>query len=71
MMHGKRSTCIEGARQAFAHFKVQVPVLECAKVVTGAPPKNKPDWKPEKYMEDALKGALEIEKICSKDEFFP
>jgi hypothetical protein len=67
----KRSACIEGAQQAFAHFKVQVLVLECAKLVTGGPPKNKPDRKPEKYMEDAMKGALEIEKICSKEEFFP
>jgi hypothetical protein len=34
-------------------------------------PKSKPDRKPEKYMEDAHKGALEIEKICSKDVLFP
>jgi hypothetical protein len=67
----KQSVCIEGAQQAFAHFKMHVPVLECAQVVTGGPPKSKPDRKPEKYMEDAHKGALEIEKICSKDVLFP
>ena len=67
----KRSACIEGAQQAFAHFKMHVPVLECAQVATGGPPKSKPDQKPEKYMEDAYKGALEIEKICSKDVLFP
>ena len=67
----KHSAFIEGTQRAFAHFKVQVPVMECAKVVTGGPLKNKPDRKLEKYMADALKGALEIEKICSKEEFFP
>jgi hypothetical protein len=51
--------------------KVQVPVLKSTQVVTGGPSSNKPHLKPEKYMADALEGALEIEKICSKEEFFP
>jgi hypothetical protein len=51
--------------------KVQVPVLKSAQVVTGGPPPNKPYRTPEKYMADALEGPLGIEKLCSKEEFFP
>jgi hypothetical protein len=39
-------------------------------VATGVPPEGKPNRKPEKYMEDALEGAMQIEKICSKDRLF-
>ena len=58
-------------QQAFACFKMHVPVLDCEQVATGGPPAKKPDRKPEKYMEDALKGAIQIEKICSKDKPLP
>lgn len=67
----KRSTCIEGARLAFAMVKVQAPVLKSAQVVTGRPLVNKPYRTPEKYMAAALEGALEIENHCTKEEFFP
>jgi hypothetical protein len=67
----KRSTCIEGALLAFAHVKVEAPVLKSAQVVTGGPPANKPYRTPELYMADAMEGALEIEKRCTKEEFFP
>jgi hypothetical protein len=62
---------MEGAQQAFAHFKMHVPVLECERVAIGGPLATKPDRKPKKYMEDALKGVIQIEKICSKDKLLP
>jgi hypothetical protein len=67
----KHSACIEGAQQAFAHFKMHIPMMGCERVATGVPPEGKAQRKPEMYMEDALKGAQQIEKICSKEKLFP
>jgi hypothetical protein len=49
---------------------MHIPMLGCERVATGVPPEGKPHRKPENYMEDALKGAMQIEKICSKDKLF-
>jgi hypothetical protein len=64
----KTSACIEGATQAFARVKMHVPRLGIERVAIGGPPESKPHRKPENYLEESLKGAKQIEKICPKDK---
>jgi hypothetical protein len=47
---------------------MHVPGLGIERVATGGPPESKPHWKPENYLEESLKVAKQIEKICSKDK---
>ena len=66
----KRSTCIQGARMAFARVKTFWGKMNAIDVATKGPPKGKDPPKPEHYFEDVLEGARLIEGQCSKDIMF-
>ena len=66
----KCSTCIEGARMAFAHVKTYWPKMKATDVAARSPPKGKDHHAPEHYFEDVLEGARLIEGQCSKDMIF-
>ena len=66
----KRSTCIEGARMAFARVKMHRAKMKAAVVAVEGPPGGKDHRKPERYSEDILEGARLIEGQCSKDIMF-
>ena len=66
----KRSTCIEGARMAFAHVKTYWAKMKDTDVAAKSPPKGKDRHAPEHYFEDVLEGARVIEGQCSKDVIF-
>ena len=53
----KRSACIEGARMAFAHVKMQWAKIKATEVATASPPEGKDHRKPERYFDDVLEGA--------------
>ena len=46
----KRSSCIEGARMAFARVKVQWAKMKAAGIATVGPPEGKEHRRPEKYL---------------------
>ena len=66
----KRSTCIEGARMAFARVKMHWAKMKAAVVAVEGPPGGKDHRKPERYFEDVLEGARLIKGQCSKDIMF-
>ena len=66
----KRSTCIEGARVAFARVKTFWGKMKAIDVAAKSPPKGKDRYTPEHYFEDVLEAARLIEGQCSKDIMF-
>ena len=66
----KRSTCIEGARMAFACVKMDWTKMKATDIAAKSPPKGKDHYPPEHYYEDVLGGARLIEGQCSKDIMF-
>ena len=66
----KRSSCIEGARLAFARAKMHWVEMKAAIVAVEGPPGGKAYRTPERYFEDVLEGARLIEGRCSKDIMF-
>ena len=62
----KRSTCIEGARMAFARVKMHWAKMKATDVVTAGLPEGKDHRKPERYFEDVLAGARIVEGQCSR-----
>ena len=52
----KRSTCIEGARRAFAHVKTYWAKMKATDIATKSPPEGKDHPAPEHYFEDVLVG---------------
>ena len=66
----KRSTCIEGARMAFAHVKTYWTKMKATYIAVKSPPEGKDHYPPEHYFEDVLGGARLIEGQCSKDIMF-
>ena len=66
----KQSTCIEGARMAFARVKTYWAKMKATDVAAKSPPKGKDRHAPEHYFEDILEGARLIEGQCSKDVIF-
>ena len=65
----KHSTCIEGARMAFAPVKMHW-AKKAADMAVEGPPGGKDHRKPESKFEDILEGACLIECHCSKDIMF-
>ena len=63
----KRSSCIEGARMAFARVKTFWGKMKAIDVATKGPPKGKDRLEPEHSFEDVLEAARFIEGQCSKD----
>ena len=66
----KRSVCIEGARRAFAHVKVQWAKLDAVKLIKEGPPEGKEHRHPEMYYEGDLPGARLIADECSQNVIF-
>ena len=66
----KRSTCIEGARMAFARVKTFWGKMKAIDVAAKSPPKGKDCPEVEHYFEDVLEAARLIEGQCSKDIMF-
>ena len=66
----KRSVCIDGARRAFAHVKVQWAKLDTVKLIKEGPPQGKEHRMPEMYYKSVLKGSRTIAGECSKDVIF-
>ena len=66
----KRSTCIEGARMAFARVKTYWAKMMATDVAANSPPEGKDHHTPEHYFEDVLEAARLIEGQCSKDIIF-
>ena len=66
----KRSTCIEGARMAFARVKAFWGKMMAINVVTKSPPKGKDRPEPKHYFEDVLEAARFVEGQCSKEIMF-
>ena len=66
----KQSTCIEGARMAFARVKTLWGKMKAIDVATKSPPKGKDRPEPEHYFEDVLGAARLIEGQCLKDIMF-
>ena len=66
----KWSTCIEGARMAFARVKTFWGKMKVIDVATKGPPKGKDRPEPEHYFEDVLEAARFVEGQCSKDIMF-
>ena len=60
----KRSVCIEGARMAFAHVKVQWAKMNATRLATEGPLARKEHRTPEKYFNDILEGSRLIESLC-------
>ena len=66
----KWSTCIEGARRAFARVKVRWAKMDAEKLVKEGPPEGKEHRHPEKYYDDVLKGARLVADECAKEVMF-
>ena len=66
----KRSTCIEGARMAFARVKTIWAKMKATDIAARVPPKGKEHHAPEFYFEDVLAGTHIIEGQCSKNVMF-
>ena len=63
----KCSTCVEGARLAFAKTMVHWPKIKPMYMATGARPVGKEHRRPELYYTQVIDGARAIEGQCSKD----
>ena len=66
----KRSSCIEGARMAFARVKMHWAKMKATDVATTGPPEGKDHRKSERYFDDVLERAQIVEGQCSKDVIF-
>ena len=66
----KRSTCIEGARMAFARVKVQWAKMNTVKLATEGSPEGKEHRTPEQYFEDVLEGSRIVAMQCAQDIIF-
>ena len=66
----KRSTCIEGARMAFARVKTFWGKMKAINIAMKSPPEGKDRLEPEHYFGDVLEAARLIEGQCSKDIIF-
>ena len=66
----KRSVCIEGARQAFAHVKEQWAKLDAVKLIKEGLPQGKEHRTPKICYEGVLKGARLVAEECAKDVIF-
>ena len=66
----KQSVCIEGARMAFAHVKMQWAKMDVVKLTTKGPPAGKEHRTLERYFEDVLKGSRIVAEQCAKDIIF-
>ena len=66
----KWSVCIEGARRAFAHVKVQWAKLDAVKLIKEGTLEGKEHRHPEMYYEGVLKGARLVADECTKDTIF-
>ena len=66
----KRSTCIEGARMAFARVKTYWAKMKAADIAANSPPDGKDHPELEHYFEDVLEAARWIEGQCSKNIMF-
>ena len=64
------SSCIEGARLAFARVKMHWAKMKAAIVAVEGPPGGKDHHTPEHYFEDVLESVRLIEGQCSKDMIF-
>ena len=65
-----RSTCIEGARMAFARTMVHWPKIKPTEMATAPPPPGKEHRRPEKYFSAVMDGARAIEDQCPKDVIY-
>ena len=66
----KWSVCIEVARMAFAHAKVNSAKMDAEKLMTEGAPKGKEHRRPEKYYDSVLKGSRLVAEQCAKDVIF-
>ena len=66
----KHSSCIEGARMAFARVKVQWAKMKAADIATAGPPEGKENRRPKKYFDEVLEGARIVERQFSKEIIF-
>ena len=66
----KRSSCIEGARMAFARVKVQWAKMKATEIATAGPTKGKEHRRLERYCDKVLEGAGIVEGQFSKDIIF-
>ena len=57
----KQSSCMEGARMAFAHVKVQWAKMKAIEIATVGPPEGKVHQRPERYFDEVLEGARLVE----------
>ena len=67
----KRSTCIEGARMAFARIKVHWAKMDVVKLMIEGPPEGKEHRKPELYYDSVLEGSHLVAEQYAKDIIFP
>ena len=65
----KRSSCIEGARMAFARCKMWWAKMNAVEVASG-PPEGKEHRTPERYFADAIEGSRLVAAQCSQDIVF-
>ena len=65
----KRSTCIEGARMAFARCKMWWAKMDAVELTKG-PPESKKHRTPERYFADVLEGSRIVATQCSQDIIF-
>ena len=66
----KQSSCIEGARMAFARVKVQWAKMKATEIAIAGPPEGKEHWWLERYFDEVLEGARIVEGQCSNDIIF-
>ena len=65
-----RSTCIEGARMAFARVKVWWAKMDAVKLVTEGAPEGKEHRTPKLYFDNVLEGSRIVVAQCAKDVIF-
>ena len=65
-----RSSCIEGARMAFARVKVEWAKMKADDISTAGSHEGKEHRQPEKYFDEVLEGARIVEGQCSEDVIF-
>ena len=66
----KRTTCIEGARMAFARIKVWWAKMNAVKLATKGLPEGKEHRTPELYFGNVLEGSRIVAAQCAKDVIF-
>ena len=65
----KRSTCIEGARMAFARCKIWWAKMDVVELTKG-PPEGNEHRTPERYFADVLEGSRIVATQCGQDIIF-